>query len=104
MEIWASPYPGLGGRWQLSNTGIVMVGSAWGERELLYSQDDGGIYSIPITISGDSLSPGSPALLFRNNQRPHLDARARQPADSRNLRSRHEDERATRDHPEGRRR
>ncbi len=52
----------------MSNTGIVMIGSAWGNHELLCSQDDGGIYSIPITISGDSLSPGSPTLLFRNNR------------------------------------
>ncbi|MFA6955054.1 MAG: protein kinase [Thermoanaerobaculia bacterium] len=68
IEIWASLFPGPGGRWQVSNTGIVMLGSAWGERELLCSHDDGGIYSIPITISGDSLSPGSPVLLFRNNR------------------------------------
>jgi WD40 repeat protein len=65
-EIWAAPFPGPGGKWQLSNTGIVMIGSEWGNDEVLYSQDDGGIYAIPLQISGATLSPGSPRLVLRN--------------------------------------
>ncbi|MBI2213814.1 MAG: serine/threonine-protein kinase [Acidobacteria bacterium] len=67
-EMWATSYPGPGGKWQLTNTGIVMMGSSWGNNELLYSQDDGGIYSIPTAVNGETLSPGSPQLLFRNHR------------------------------------
>jgi Tol biopolymer transport system component len=66
-ELWASSFPGQGGKWQLSNGDIVMGGSAWGENEVLFSRDDGGIYSIPVAPSGSMLNPGSAVLLFRNH-------------------------------------
>ncbi len=69
MEIWASPFPGLGGKWQLTNAGLVMNGLVWGEREVVFGRDDGGIYTLPVAASGESLNPGTASLLFKN---PHV--------------------------------
>lgn len=67
-ELWASPFPGPGGKWQLTDSGVLQSGSAWGDGEVLFSREDGGIYAQPMTISGTTLNPGKPVLLFKNPQ------------------------------------
>jgi eukaryotic-like serine/threonine-protein kinase len=60
-ELYVRPFPGPGGRWQISTGGGSY--SAWSPKtqELLYESPQ-GITAVPYTVSGGSFSAGKPRL------------------------------------------
>jgi serine/threonine protein kinase len=63
-EVFVRPYPGPGGKWQISSGGGLMP--HWGKagRELTYIQLPNRIMAVPIEANGDALQPGKPEMLF----------------------------------------
>jgi serine/threonine-protein kinase len=62
FEIYVRPFPGPGGKWQVSTTGGF--DSAWSRtrRELLYRAPDQRIMVAPYTVEGDSFKADKPRL------------------------------------------
>ena len=63
-EIYVQPYPGPGGKWQISTAGANF--GAWGEggRSLLYGDLDGKIFAVDVTPKGPYLTIGPPRPVF----------------------------------------
>jgi hypothetical protein len=65
-EIYVQPFPGPGGKWQVSVGGGV--DPRWGrdDRELFYVAPDGGLMAVPIQVEGEgrAFKPGTPVVLF----------------------------------------
>jgi len=60
-EIFVRPYPGPGGRWQISSGGGRC--SAWDQKgSRLFYESPQGIMAVPYTIKNDAFLPGKPAL------------------------------------------
>jgi serine/threonine protein kinase len=61
-EIYARPFPGPGGKWQVSS-GVGASGGTpyWSRngRDLFFSRAD-GIWDAPYTVKGDAFAPGQP--------------------------------------------
>jgi len=58
LEVYVRPYPGPGGRWQISNgEGRNPVWSR-AAKELLYRAKDGQVMSVSYTATGDTFQPG----------------------------------------------
>jgi len=63
FEIYVRPYPGPGGKWQISTGGGTVSRWTRDGRELIYRQGDRW-FSAKIEAHGDSLSVSRPELLF----------------------------------------
>jgi Tol biopolymer transport system component/predicted Ser/Thr protein kinase len=61
-ELYVRPFPGPGGKSQLSSGGARFPVWSDGGRELLYQSFDGHIMAVAITSKGDSLATGRPQL------------------------------------------
>jgi Tol biopolymer transport system component len=63
-EVYVRPYPGPGGKWQISNEGGDF--SAWKDdgRELYYIGQDGNMTVVDVDGSGSSFKAGAPRRLF----------------------------------------
>jgi serine/threonine protein kinase/WD40 repeat protein len=68
-QIFVQPYPGPGGKWQVSpGGGLFPVWSRSGHE--LYFTGPGTVvtlYAVPYSVRGDSFQPGTPTLLFDGN-------------------------------------
>jgi len=53
-EIYVQPFPGPGGKWQISTDGGTQVRWSRNGKELFYVAPDGKLMAVPITISSDS--------------------------------------------------
>jgi serine/threonine-protein kinase len=62
FDIYVQPYPGTGGRWQVSSGGGIW--STWSRKkqELLYADDSGAIWVVPYIVQGDTFRSGKPEL------------------------------------------
>jgi len=66
FEVYAQPFPGLGGKWQISAGGGVTPRWSHDGREVFYIAPDGVLVAVPVRISpnGQALEPGVPDRLF----------------------------------------
>ncbi|MBI4909664.1 MAG: serine/threonine-protein kinase [Acidobacteria bacterium] len=58
LQAFVRPFPGPGGRWQISTAGANFATWAANGRELYYRQTDGRIMVVPYTAKGDSFDVG----------------------------------------------
>ncbi len=61
-EIYVRPFPGPGGKWQISSGGGVLPQWSQTSKELFYRTEKQQIMSVAYTSSGDSFQAGKPAL------------------------------------------
>ena len=65
-EIYVRPFPGPGGRWQISsNGGIEPLFSADGS-EIFYLEED-KIIAVPLEVEGSAVRAGPPEIVFEGN-------------------------------------
>ena len=64
-EVYVSPVPAAGRRWQLSIAGGVQPLWRADGRELYYLGLDAGLYAVEIRMESGELKAGQPRLLFR---------------------------------------
>lgn len=66
VDVYVRPYPGPGGKWQISVGGGVQPHWTKGGRELVYLAGPAmnRIMAVEIAVEGDVLRPGKPQLLF----------------------------------------
>jgi serine/threonine-protein kinase len=62
FEIFVRPFPGPGGKWQISTGGGVLPRWSRSSRELFYS--GAGLTVVPYSISGDVFAAGQPRSWF----------------------------------------
>jgi serine/threonine-protein kinase len=60
QNIWVRPYPGPGGRWQISTGGASFPMWSQTTPQLFFEKDDGEIMVVDYTIKGDSFMAGNP--------------------------------------------
>ena len=67
VEVYVQPFPGPGGKWQISTGGGTAPRWRHDGRELYYIRPDGTMMAVPVRASADgqALEPGAPAPLFR---------------------------------------
>jgi hypothetical protein len=65
-EIYIRPFPGPGGKWQVSTIGGTDPRWRRDGQELFYVAPDGKLMAVPIQVTADThiLSPGTPVALF----------------------------------------
>ena len=61
-EVYVRPYPGPGGKWQISTSGGEMPTWAKNGRELFYRTADSRIMVVTYSVEGDTLRAGRPRL------------------------------------------
>jgi Tol biopolymer transport system component len=61
-EVWVAPFPGPGGKWQVSNAGGQLPVWSRNGRELFFQNLDNRIMVTDYTAAGDSFMPGKPHL------------------------------------------
>jgi Tol biopolymer transport system component/predicted Ser/Thr protein kinase len=61
-EIYVRPFPGPGGKWQISTGGALYAMWSNNGRELFYETPDNRIMVVEYTVSGESFVPGKPRL------------------------------------------
>ena len=61
-EIYVRPFPGPGGKWQISTGGGLYGIWSKNGRELFYETQDNRIMVVDYTANGDSFAPGKPRL------------------------------------------
>jgi hypothetical protein len=65
MEVYVRPFPGPGGKWQISQEGGIAPLWARDGKQLFYYQDDGGqIWAVDVRADG-GFSASKPRLLFK---------------------------------------
>jgi hypothetical protein len=65
-EIYVRPFPGPGGRWQISTEGGIQPRWSPDGKELFYIAPDANLVAVPIAVNGPVLNPGRPVPLFRS--------------------------------------
>jgi hypothetical protein len=60
--VYVRPFPGPGGRWQISTGGGVFPGWSRDGRELLFETLDQRVMAVSCTAKGDSFAAGRPRL------------------------------------------
>jgi Tol biopolymer transport system component/predicted Ser/Thr protein kinase len=66
-ELYVVPFPGLGGKWQISTGGVL--GGAWwvkGGREIIYVSSDSNFVSVEVMVGASGLEIGPPRVLFNS--------------------------------------
>ena len=61
-EVYVRPFPGPGGKWQISTRGGVMPKWSRNGKELFYRTTDSKIMEVTYTASGDSFHADKPQL------------------------------------------
>jgi hypothetical protein len=61
-EIYVRPFPGPGGKWQISTGGALYEMWSNNGRELFYETPDNRIMVVDYTVNGESFVPGKPRL------------------------------------------
>ena len=66
-QVYVQPFPGPGGKWQVSNGGGASPRWRRDGRELFYLAPDGAVMAAPVRVSADgqAVESGEPARLFR---------------------------------------
>ena len=66
FEIYVQPFPGPGGKWQMSTNGGAQVRWRPNGKELFYIGLDGRLMAAPFRLgsNGQAVEPGTPASLF----------------------------------------
>jgi serine/threonine-protein kinase len=59
-EIYVRPFPGPGGRWQVSTSGGMFAQWSQRRRELVYRSADQRLMLVPFSVSGDQFVAGKP--------------------------------------------
>jgi serine/threonine-protein kinase len=62
MQLYVRPFPGPGGKWQISSGGGEYAFWSPNGREMFYETLDNRIMSVPFEAHGNSFSPGKPVL------------------------------------------
>jgi len=67
-ELYVAPFPGPGGKWQISAEGAVPATVFWGAEglQLYYGSEDGTKKVVELTARGSALEIGSPKTLFKD--------------------------------------
>ena len=65
FEIYVQPFPGPGGKWQVSTNGGVQPRWRRDGKEMFYIAPDGTLMAAPVQASGLTFEAGAPAALFR---------------------------------------
>ena len=63
-EIYVTPFPGPGGKWQLSQGGGVEPEWRHDGRALFYRAPDGALFEVNVTAKGSAVEVGTPLRLF----------------------------------------
>jgi Tol biopolymer transport system component len=65
-EIYLAPYPGPGGKWQVSTAGAGR--GEWGasDREIIYRATDGAMMAVDVKLGAGVVETSSPRLLFND--------------------------------------
>ncbi len=69
-EVYVTPFPGLGRKWQVSSGGGLWPCWGRGGREILYQAPDGRLMAVPVEMAGGSLAAGSATALFDTGLQP----------------------------------
>ncbi len=64
FEVVVQPFPGAGGKWQVSTSGGVAPRWRADGKELYFLAPDATMMAVPITAAGPSLEAGTPVALF----------------------------------------
>jgi hypothetical protein len=64
-EVYVQPFPGPGGKWQVSTGGGIEARWRSDGRELFYIALDGKLMAVPIQSSGQTPQAGAPVALFQ---------------------------------------
>jgi len=62
-EVYVQPFPGPGGKWQISTSGGSMPVWRRDSKEIFYLAADRKLMAVPV-MSGEALQPGAPVALF----------------------------------------
>src|SRR5579864_332554 len=62
MQVYVRPFPGPGGRWQISTGGALFPVWSRDGRELLFRTPDQRVMAANYTATGDSFAAGKPRL------------------------------------------
>ena len=65
-EIYVVPFPGPGGKWQVSQGGAEAANWFKGGREIIYNSES-GLFAVDVAVHGSSVKIGTPRLLFRDS-------------------------------------
>jgi serine/threonine-protein kinase len=60
MEVYVRPFPGPGGRWQISTGGGRFPVWSRSGHELLFEQPNGGLQAVSYTTKADTFTPSTP--------------------------------------------
>ena len=67
FEVYVRPFPGPGGKWQVSTNGGVFHRWTKNGREMIYREGANRWMAVPITARDDSFRAGTPETLFEVN-------------------------------------
>jgi Tol biopolymer transport system component len=65
-EVFVTPFPEGGVKWQISEKGGIAVWWTNGGREIMFASGTDGLFAVEVSISGDDFQTGPPRLLFRD--------------------------------------
>ena len=65
FEVYVQPFPGPGGKWQVSTGGGIAPRWRRSGKELFYIAPDGKLMAVPIQAAGQTLEAGAPVALFQ---------------------------------------
>ena len=69
-ELYVTPFPGPGGKWQVSTGGAERGGWLGDGREIWYADPDGRYFAVPIAATGGSVEVGTRRPLFSGQSLP----------------------------------
>jgi hypothetical protein len=72
LEVYVQPFPGPGGRWQISTDGGGNPAWSRTRRELLYATPDNQIAAVSYTVNGDSFHAERPRALSNSRFAPRV--------------------------------
>ena len=64
-EVYVTPFPGPGRRWQISDEGGIFPQWRADGRQIVYTRQNGELMAAEVRIGSDSLQPGGQQLLFQ---------------------------------------
>jgi len=66
-EVFVQPFPGPGGKWQISTAGGTQATWRHDGKEMYYLAPDRSLVAVPVEAKGDSFEVGTPVPLFRSD-------------------------------------
>ena len=74
QELYVAPFPGPGGKWQISTEGAQ--GAVWRGDEIVYQALDNTVMSVPVEADASGFRAGSPVALFKDDRLQSFDLTA----------------------------